>query len=83
MRLFSRRRKEPDPADLELIREVQERVREMRQRIGGRCVELTDLFALVREDERPIMRVAEARRPAEERVWPDQIPSNRSQRTPQ
>jgi hypothetical protein len=75
MRLFSRRQSEPNPADFEMIREVQNRVREMRQRMGRRCVELPDLFALLREDERTIMQVVESKRPAAERVWPDQIPS--------
>ena len=74
MRLLSRFRKEP-PADLETIKEIQERVREMRKRIGGNDVELAELFALVREDERPIMREVEAKQGELQRLWPDQVPS--------
>lgn len=73
MRFFSRFRKE-QPADLETIKEIQERVREMRRQIRRGDVDLAKLFALVREDERPIMREVEAQHAELERLWPDQVP---------
>lgn len=74
MRIFSRFRKEPRP-DLEAVKALQERVREMRKRIQHGEVELTELFAMIREDERPIMREVEARPAEQVRVHPDQVPS--------
>jgi len=76
MRLLPRLHREPPP-DLDTVKEIQDRVREMRRRIGRRDVELAELFALVKEDERPILQKLEARQAVEERLWPDQVPSRK------
>ena len=69
--------KKEAPADLETVRHIQERVRTMRDQLGERDVELADLFALVREDERSQLRKMDEVSVPEvvARVWPDQVPS--------
>jgi hypothetical protein len=76
MRQFIQRfQKQPVVSDTE-VKEIQARVRTMREQIGKREVELADLFALLGEDERPLLReMDEVKVPEVERVWPDQVPS--------
>ena len=75
MRLFNKRQTQTAITDSE-VKNIQERVRTMRRQIGKCDIELADLFALVREDERPVLReIREVRRPEIARVWPDQVPS--------
>ncbi len=82
MALFSRfHRKQPEISDAE-VSQIRERVRNMREEVGRRDVELADLFALLQEDERPVLReIQEVKRPELERFWPDQIPSIKPQST--
>jgi hypothetical protein len=77
MRLFSRFQKQQQPQlSTTEVEEIQERVRTMRQQVGKRDVELADLFALLGEDERTVLReIKEVKRPELERFWPDQIPT--------
>lgn len=74
MRLFSRFRKDPPP-DLETVREIQERVREMRKRIHRDDAGLVELFALVQEDDTAINRKVEPQPVPQARVHPDQVPA--------
>ena len=76
MRLLDKlKRNKPTVSDSE-IKEIQARVRTMRNQIGNRDIDLADLFALVKEDERPLLReIKEVRRPEIARVWPDQVPA--------
>jgi hypothetical protein len=78
MRLISRfQHKQPELSDTE-VSQIRERVRNMRDEIGRREVELADLFSLVQEDERPVLReMREVHLPEPERFWPDQIPSSK------
>jgi hypothetical protein len=76
MRLFNKLQKQPVVTDTE-VKEIQARVRAMRDQIGKRDVELADLFALVGEDERPLLRdIGEVKRPEIARVWPHEVPSS-------
>lgn len=61
MRLFQHLHKSSDATDLQTIRDVRDRVREMRQSLGHRDLELADLFALVVEDEGAILRKMQSR----------------------
>ena len=75
MRILSRLKKQPAIDDV-AVGEIQERVRAMRHQIGRREIELADLFALLREDERPVLREIEpVKRPELERFWPNQVPA--------
>jgi hypothetical protein len=74
MQLFSRFQKRPIVSETE-VKDIQERVRTMREQVGRRDIELADLFALLGEDERPALReMNEFKRPEIKRVWPDQVP---------
>jgi hypothetical protein len=45
--------------------------------LGRRDPGLTDLFAMLREDERPVMRkTVEVKQAEAERVWPEEVPAN-------
>ncbi len=78
MSLFSRFQKhEPAMSDAE-VTEIRARVRSMREQVGKRDVDLADLFELVKEDERPVLReIKDVKRPEPERFWPDQVPSSK------
>jgi hypothetical protein len=76
MRLIEKlRRKQPAVTNAD-IEEIQKRVRAMREQVGCRDIDLAELFMLVREDERPLLReIDEVKRPELARVWPEQVPS--------
>lgn len=76
MRLIEKlRRKQPTVTNAD-IEEIQKRVRAMREQVGRRDIDLAELFMLVREDERPLLReIDEVKRPELARVWPEQVPS--------
>jgi hypothetical protein len=74
MRLFEKLRKQPTVSEAE-VTEIKERVRSMRREIGRHDIELADLFALLGEDERPLLReIREVSVPQITRVWPDEVP---------
>jgi hypothetical protein len=76
MRLFGKTQKKPTAAELEVI-QIRERVRTMRLQLGRRDAGLIDLFALLREDERPALKkTVQVKHAAEQRLWPDEIPAN-------
>jgi hypothetical protein len=74
MRLFNDRFQKQPTVGPQEVQEIQERLRSMRSQIGGREVQLADLFALLGEQKRPLPPEAqEARRPEVVRFWPDQV----------
>jgi hypothetical protein len=76
VRLFGKPQKKPTPAELEVI-QIRERVRTMRLQLGQHDAGLVDLFALLREDERPVARASlDAKQPEAARLWPDEVPAN-------
>lgn len=78
MRLFDKLRRKTPYITASEIEEIQQRVRSMREQIGRRDIELADLFVLVKEDERPLLReIEEVKRPELERVWPYQVPATK------
>jgi hypothetical protein len=75
MRLFRKSRK-PSSADVE-VAQIRERVRSMRLELGRRDPGLVDLFALLREDDRPALKKkAQVKQAEADRVWPGDVPAN-------
>jgi hypothetical protein len=75
MRLIKKLTKKPTRMEVE-VGEIRARVQEMRAAIEQRDVDLADLFAMVGEDERPVLRATlEVKRADVERIWPDEVPS--------
>ena len=74
-----RRKTEIDTAGIEAIRA---RVRSMREQIGRRDVELSDLFQLISEDDPKVFKNLSMTRSELTRVWPHEIPSPRPNTAP-
>ena len=75
MRILSRFQHQPKLTTSE-ITDIQRRVRAMRSQVGDGGLELPDLFSLLAEYERPVLRQGEqVKSPELQRLWPDQVPA--------
>ncbi|MGE0686765.1 MAG: hypothetical protein AB7P33_08475 [Dehalococcoidia bacterium] len=76
MGLFGK--KKSDASDEAALAEIEASVRNIRSRMANHKMPIGDLFAMMNEDERPILSIIpkKAPPPPSERVSPDQITSN-------